>query len=212
MTFKYKKINKKILLLEFKTQYDMCMSMIRIQEFCENLKFKGRFFSLEEYMDYEAKASKEKCFTYLTDHCGFMLDNYQIYYWRSRFPKQDQREREVSVIETIKGAQMGNEFCVIALYSGKEFDSALRHELAHSFYFLYPGYRLKCKDLIKRLPQKIKKKNIAILRKEGYNISKKILYDELQAYLSVKDGLDIEPRKEFVKNFNSFKARTKIKI
>ena len=48
--------SQNIILAIFDTQYDLCSTLVRIQEFYESDsdKFRGKLFTLDEYMDYYA--------------------------------------------------------------------------------------------------------------------------------------------------------------
>ena len=50
-----RKVIPNVYCVTYDTQYDLCMSFVRIQEFYESPKFKGQYFTLEEYMDYWAE-------------------------------------------------------------------------------------------------------------------------------------------------------------
>ena len=40
-----------VYVLNFDTQYELCMSFVRMQEFYESPKFRGKTFELEEFID-----------------------------------------------------------------------------------------------------------------------------------------------------------------
>lgn len=64
MKIEIKHLYPKIYCLEFDTQYNLCMSMVRIQEFYESPEFAGKYFTLEEYIDYWSKNFGDGAFTY----------------------------------------------------------------------------------------------------------------------------------------------------
>ena len=41
-----------VYLMTYDTRYDLCMSFVRVQEFYESPEFKGRYFTLEEFIDW----------------------------------------------------------------------------------------------------------------------------------------------------------------
>ena len=99
------KIQDKILLphiyiLNFETQYELCMSFVRMQEFYESPKFKGKYFTLEQYMDYWSKEFGKGSFTYPSVWNGFNLPGKVLAEWRNACEdNQDvMREREHDIL------------------------------------------------------------------------------------------------------------------
>ena len=70
-----------IFVLTFDSQYDLCMSFLRIQEFYESPVYHGRYFTLEDYMDYWSKEYGQGSFNYLDVWNGFNVPGSVIKKW-----------------------------------------------------------------------------------------------------------------------------------
>ena len=216
-------------LLTFDTQYELCMSFVRMQEFYESPsnKFRGKYFTLEEYIDYWSLKFGKGSFTYPSVWSGFNIPGKVLLEWLRKFIGNfsDERGRETAVFKEI-GKLMDKEFgdrnpmpkClsnfdkiyVIAVHDqDDEVDSTkdiIAHETAHALYSLYPEYKDECDKLLKDMPKKeIKADSKALL---GMGYCKELLKDELQAYYSWKNDT-INVRSEFVNNFRAFKKGLK---
>jgi hypothetical protein len=91
-----------VYLFTFDSQYDLCMSFVRMQEFYESdsNKFRGKYFTLEKYMDYWSKKFGNGVFTYTKDWNGFNLPGKKLVEWLDVF-ERDQREREIILCDKI---------------------------------------------------------------------------------------------------------------
>src|SRR5271157_5489607 len=78
MNVKLIKIRPQVYHLIFKTRYEMCSTMMRLQEFYESpyKNVKGKYFTLEEYMDTYAKDFGN--FTYTEAWSGFNVPDVAI--------------------------------------------------------------------------------------------------------------------------------------
>ncbi|MEK7106247.1 MAG: ABC transporter ATP-binding protein, partial [Patescibacteria group bacterium] len=65
---------RSIYLVEAPTQYALASTFLRFQEHYESPKFRGQFFSLEEFMDWYAEEYGN--FTYYKDWTGFNIPSY----------------------------------------------------------------------------------------------------------------------------------------
>jgi len=223
MKIKSKIILPHIYLLTFKTQYELCMSFVRMQEFYESPsnKFRGKYFTLEEYMDYWSLEFGKGSFTYPSAWSGFNIPSSVFKEWRKVFFSNSSilaglRDREIAVVDEIDMLRsrekemriVGEEYYIIAVHNqNDEVDSTkdiIAHETAHALYSLYPEYKNSCKELLKGVPKKEIKADSKALLSMGY--SKETLKDELQAYYSWKnDTINVRP--EFVSNFREFKKK-----
>lgn len=200
-----------IYLLTFKTQYELCMSFVRMQEFYESPKFRGKYFTLEEYIDYWCKEFGNGSFTYPSVWNGFNLPSSVFENWRKRF--QDVRCKEsviLSKVDSLIGEEEWNKedkkYYIIAVNeeNKEKMESAIKHEIAHALYYLYPDYKKSCDKLLRTITKKKLRNDKKILFKMGY--CRATINDELQAYYSnPSDVIDASP--EFIVNMNSFKKR-----
>jgi hypothetical protein len=218
-----------VYLLKFKTQYDLCMSFIRMQEFYESQKFKGKYFTLEEYMDYWSKKFGKGSFTYTSVWNGFNLPGKIIWNWYEKFASIDLRDKEHNLICYIEDLLISeykghdaickdhyDDIYVIGVY-GHNSSLAIQHELAHAMYYLNEEYRKNCKKLLKQLSSDIYEECEKWLLDKGY--CKSVIKDELQAYFSVFQGQNtniedfcMKGRKEFKNNFDEFQKKMSEKI
>lgn len=221
------KIKAKILIphvyvLSFETQYELCMSFVRMQEFYESPKFRGKYFTLEQYMDHWSKEFGNGSFTYPAVWNGFNIPGNVIGQWMAMFKINEGlnlREREKNILKQIekllKKEKMNlmeediKRVYIIGTHKEEDDSKTIEHELAHAMYSLYPEYRNKCKKLLKSVPKeeyhKVKQKLIEM----GY--CNKMIDDETQAYFSTetlsKNGNVLSCRVEFIHNFNGFKEK-----
>jgi len=221
------KITSKILLphvysLNFDTRYDLCMSFVRIQEFYESPKFRGKYFTLEQYIDYWCKDFGKGSFTYPSVWGGFNVPGKVLNNWINKFQRRnnDVRDKENKIFEKIcvlmrkEGVTDYKKIYVIGTHSENKAcadEITINHELAHAMYSLYPKYKKSCKELINGLTKEQYEKFKDKLIKMGY--CNEVVDDELQAYFStglIGEGDDLFSGKpEFISNFQSFKNNLK---
>ena len=209
--------------LSFKTQYELCMSFVRIQEFYESPKFRNKYFTLEQYMDYWCKEFGNGSFTYPSVWEGFNVPGKILMRWWNKCESMEDnlREREEKLldvtVETMYKEQLDdmrdlNKIYIIASHSEDSKDEknkTIQHELAHAMYYLYPEYRKKCKELLKNISKEELKDVTKELLEMGY--CKEVIEDEMQAYfstetISLKNDV-LGSKVDFVHNFNGFKER-----
>jgi len=210
------------------------MSFVRIQEFYESPEFKGRHFSLEEYIDWwSLNMSKVKgTFDYPERWNGFNVPGKEILDWLFECDEEILRDKELDLIrrlakklnidigETKQGwglyLLLREELKSIYLIGchrqngDKYIKEVISHEVAHALYFLYPEYKESVQNLLAELDKDIdgkltKKCAVDWLIKRGYDES--VIDDEIQAYFSTGDELGI--MSDFVDNFNEFRKKTK---
>ena len=213
MKIKIEKLVPRVYVTTFDTQYALCMAFVRIQEFYESPKFKGKVFSLEEFMDYWSEEFGNGSFTYPSVWGGFNLPGSVILEWFGNFiaEKQEIRHKELELIKEIILAvgsieELSKSY-IIGVHSKSE-KASTEHELAHAIYHLYPEYKDSCDNLIEKLPKLVYAKSRAKLVMAGYGRS--VLDDEMQAYFSTsgKTQLDmIQGRKMFRDNFKNFQKK-----
>ena len=213
MDIKITKFMPKIYLLVFDTQYHLCMSMLRIQEFYESPKFKGKYFELEEFMEYWCENFGSKgAFDYPCVWRGFNFPGKTLGKWMAlcdkiRNPYRKCEEEVMNLIcdMVIKNKEKLNDVYIIATYEkNPEIHTTIDHEIAHAFYAFYPEYRKSCSMLLKKADKRKVDSAIEMLLRLGY--SKKFLKDEIQAYFSTYNtAKDLMPILDFCRNFEDFK-------
>ena len=169
-----------ILLLKADNQYELTSTFWRLQEYYESPKFRNKFPSIEEYMDWYA--AEYGNFTYFTDWCGFNVPGNIV---RKFFKDTPYHlfEKEFKMYELIKKYIEGDEkFYLLGVYTD---DATLDHEYSHAFYHLFPKYKKEQSGLLNRLSASYRSQIGKNILEKGYH--KSVLLDETIAYLSTND-------------------------
>jgi hypothetical protein len=219
MKIKYKIIVVKpnIFAVIIKEQYDRAMLFCRAKEYyeCPNKKFRGKAFSIWDYMQWYA--SDHNGFSYADDWSGFnipfdvILECYEKQHYKKQSylsewetPYDEYMYKILSKINKIKD---DNEKCYVI---GAEDTNGwtFQHEVCHGLWHTNPQYKKESMcvlNTIDRNDYAIFKKNLLAM---GY--TDKVIDDEIQAYLcfghnSEKfcDGVDIENCREYNRAFLS---------
>jgi len=165
-------------LAEFKTQYLLAATFMRLQEYYESplRGFCGRYFTHEQYMD--AYAAKYGNFTYTADWAGFNVPGNIVVRFFSLF--RDLSRKETALHEAMLPVmeRWGDRFYLVGSTSGDL--GTLKHEVAHAFYYLDPEYKREMDTITARWPQADSFRK-AVVRK-GYRSS--VVKDETQAYMA----------------------------
>jgi hypothetical protein len=166
-----------------------------MQEFYESQKFKGKYFTLEEFIDYWAKEFGHGSFDYPARWNGFNLPSTLIEKWYEvfEFSNEDIREREIELSDAIEELRCedidsAEKYYVIGVHKqcSKEVrQDVIEHETAHALYYLCPAYKKLASKLIKKLSKKDYEAAAKTLTKMGYG--KNVLKDEMQAYFSTQE-------------------------
>jgi hypothetical protein len=177
MKIKYtiKEVKKNVFAVVVPDSYDRCMLFLRVQEYYENPKYKGKNFDIWEFVKYY---SRNNIFRYAEEWDGF------------NFPYRVAEECYNNIIQydTPYDALMDKilgeinpkgEAYIIGVDSatGETYD----HELCHAEYYLNKEYKKEADRLIKSLPKELYatlKKN---LLRAGYH--RLVINDEIQAYM-----------------------------
>lgn len=217
MKYKIKEIHKGIFLVEFEKQYDLAMTFLRFQEFYEsaNPKFKGKGFTILEYMDWYSN-ERPGCngtFTYPTDWAGF---NVPLWVAGGTGPISDFNIYDQTMKDIINKIEKkhGNLDKKYILGTTKGNAKVLRHEIAHGLYYVYNFYKLDMDRLYSKLPKEVKSKLENEFKKMGYH--KSVWKDEAQAYISTgvsfkAPWLTEEMKKPFKQLYRKFTKDIKIK-
>lgn len=165
-------------LIEYRSNYLLAASFMRMQEYYESplRGFRGRHFTHEMFMD--AYAAKYGNFTYTSDWAGFNVPGSVVRRFFTLFRDLDRKETclHEAVLPMIE--QFGDAFYLIGSLPGDM--ETLKHEAAHSFYYLDQEYR-RAMDLITRGWRHASRFKETLV-KHGYNAS--VARDETQAYMA----------------------------
>ena len=202
--------------------YDRAMLFCRYQEYYESpyKKFRGKKFSWMEYMREYKIFWKKDVFTYPEDWSGYNIPSNILEGGIDAFYKETEYDvimNDVFFHCSIDSQNKNDgQRCDWYLIGASSKDlKTMDHEIAHGLYFTNNTYKKIVDVLIKNIKpthyDKLKKKLI----KMGYVNDKKIIDDEIQAFMStgLYNGLDTKElkkyEKEFKSNFKKFKNETK---
>jgi hypothetical protein len=214
---KVKEIKPRIYCVLVDDDYDRAMLFCRYQEFYESpyKEFRGKKFSWMEYMRFYKSAWKKRVFTYPEDWSGYNIPSNVLEKGVDTFYKETQYDEIMNDIYFYCGnnTQQKNSGTRCDWYligaSSKDLKT-LDHEIAHGLYYTNKAYKKSVDKLINNIKpshyEKLKKK----LTKMGYVDDKKIIDDEINAFMStgLYNGLDTKElkkyEKEFIRNFKKF--------
>jgi hypothetical protein len=197
--------------------YDRSMLFCRYQEFYESpfKKFRGNYFTWSQYMRHYKDHWKKNTFTYPIDWSGYNIPSHILQQAHHMFNGETEYDDIMNDIywycvgdtQNKNGGKHVDWYLIGA--SSKDLKT-MDHEIAHGLYFTNHEYKKLVSKLIKQIKpnhyEKLRKK----LVKMGYVDSKKIIDDEIQAFMStgLYNGLEIKElkkyEKDFVTNFKKF--------
>lgn len=182
--FKIKEIKANIFQFEFKNNYDMCMYFLRYQEYYESSssKFRGKKFEIFDFMKWYSLSYGKGSFTYPDDWNGFNIPGHIIFdVWQKEISDVNKYDEVmIRAWDHCDVKASGQKFYIIGTVKNDK--TAVEHEIAHGFFYLYPNYKKAMTKLVKSLDPKIRSTINAGLKKLGY--TPKVYIDETQAYLS----------------------------
>lgn len=171
----FKIINKNIIKFIFDSKKDLTNCFIRITEFYESPKYKGKYFTKEEFLKWYTKQYKS---SYYKDWNGFNFTSEIVSKFIRKF-RYNLTEEEGTLINFIMSSKAKY---IIGVYKRGGSDN---HELAHALFYTNKKYK---REMLKLLNSMKGFKTIFshYLMKMGYHTD--VLEDEKQAYLV--GGLD----------------------
>jgi len=200
---KFKKLANNIYQIEADTQYEICMTFIRLQEYYESPfeEIRECSFTLETYMDRYAKENGN--FTYTEDWNGFNVPGEAVRKFfnlnETDFMLNASWKEKWLLAQLIfhNVLRSSEEFYLLGTHKQEIEEDVLAHEYAHAFWHLDPEYRKAQEMLLNSLHPDKKKKIKFALKNEGYDES--VFWDEAQAYISTSCDQDLEEVFETVK-------------
>lgn len=181
--YKLTEVKPRIFFLDFKDSYDLAMHFIRYQEFYESPsnQFRGKKFKLLDFMDWYSKEYGSGVFTYPRDWAGFNIPDHIILDVNLQgIDDKNSYDEEMLSVHKKCAAKYPNESFYIIGAVGRKF--AMRHEIAHGFFYTQPEYKNKMTKLVKDLKPAFRKSVFKTLKEIGY--TPKVFIDECQAYLA----------------------------
>jgi hypothetical protein len=204
--FKISEVKPRIFFLDFKDSYNMSMHFLRYQEYYESpsSKFRDQSFAIVDFMEWYSKTYGNGVFTYPKDWSGFNIPGYVIKDVVSLRIK-DYNRYDLEMWRVFSRCAMkypDGQFYIVGAV-GK--NSAMKHEIAHGFFYTQSEYRKKMTKLVKTLKPSFRKKFFKILKTIGY--TPRVFIDECQAYLStgVSETFPLKLNGEDIPFINLFK-------
>ena len=178
-----RELAKNVFLVRLRTKRELAYTFVRFQEHYESPRFRGKVFSMKEYMDWyvreSPKGKKTGKFTYNLDWSGFNIPSYILEpFYKGRFNPLSSRER--ALLKLFKDRRK-KRFYVIGIFKRGKL-SILKHEIAHGLFYTNKEYR---KEVLRAL-RSVKKRHLRELEKylmsfQAYH--RDTWMDETHAYL-----------------------------
>lgn len=210
----------KIFAVYVKNDYDRAMLFCRYQEFYESpfKEIRGKHFSLEYYMWIYTKQRKNEVFTYPSDWSGYNIPSgvikkaLDIFYYQNTPSPYDTIMKDIYFRCENHPLKSDNPRSKWYLLGADIYKSqTMEHEIAHGLYYTNKKYKKFVQELISIIKPRDYSFLCKNLIKMGYANDKKILDDEIQAFLStglLKSFNTKEIKKytgNFQENFSSFR-------
>jgi len=193
MNIKYSlnEIYPRVFLVTMDNSYDLAMTFCRAQEFYESpyKEIRGKNFNMVEFQRLYTMRRGESCFTYPEDWCGFNIPSNAIWnlYYSSDIKDLNQYDAVFhKIIDKITCGSNNNEYRYYLIGAGTGDEKTKNHEIAHAFYYLHSPYKREMNKLIKEINKHSYNKIANFLINTGY--TKKVIDDEIQAYLATGDS------------------------
>lgn len=204
----------RIFAVSIKNDYDRAMLFCRYQEFYESpfKEIRGKHFSLEYYMWIYTKQRKSEVFTYPRDWSGYNIPSGSIekaldvfYYGNTPSPYDKIMSDIYFTCENypLKFDKPRAKWYLLGADSYKS--QTMDHEIAHGLYYTNKKYKKSVQELISSIKSRDYSFLCRNLVKMGYANDKKILDDEIQAFLStgLYKSFNTNEIKKYKGNFES---------
>jgi len=173
--------NSRLILLEFPTIKEMCLTMWRFQELFESPypEIKNKRFSADQFIDlYSDKMGHLSYFAYWD---GFNVPISIINLFKELYSFRERSNREIAVCDAVY--DLRDDGYVIAYVKGDT--STIKHELCHFFYATNQMYRSLVDRNVKNMSNSLRRRLYKGLKAHQY--SSEVFDDEINAYLTAFD-------------------------
>ena len=191
------KFKNQILFLNFKSQYDMCSSLIRLQEFYESSyeNIKGNVFELEDYMDTEAE--EEGSFDYFDQvlGCNIPSDVIRLFFKKFSGKLRDKEKFLYGLLKTLvpdfEEIDCKKFYLIAAFKDFKEddMDIVVKHEYCHALFYLNDDFRKEMTEAVEQIPEDFKNDFELVLYELNYHPD--VITDEFQAFLATSPPVEL---------------------
>ena len=167
---------------------ELGMAFLRLQEYYESVKFKGKIFSVEEFKAYWKKTKlgrKSGKFSYCQYFDGFNIPSKVLRpFYDGKFNPLTKLEKQI--LMQLKKIKEKKFYIIGTRNNGSQ--ELFKHELAHSLFHSNHSYKMRVKRVLKKLDKKSKMKLDRYLKDIDYHPA--VMEDERHAYLLAgKDDL-----------------------
>lgn len=128
--------HERILLVTASTPAELGRMFLRPQEFYESPRYRGRFFTHEQFKRYYKRHWGRGAFSYYRDFQGYNMPGEVFLDWQKAFASTETEEEQKLL--NLLGA-LPNRFYLIGALERDV--STVKHELSHAFYHLFRDYR-----------------------------------------------------------------------
>jgi len=177
--------------IRFSTQHLMNVSLLRMQEYAEDDYFKGKIFTLSEFVQRYVDINKKFDYYETVRGIGFPAETLIPFIEGDFDPLSKEELRMVDILEDKKGY-------IIGTYRNKE----IKHELAHGLFHTNESYRHKVLNIIRDLTTKERKPIEKFLRSVNYDRS--VWDTEINSYL-IERKFNTKQNKKLIKLFKQYK-------
>lgn len=183
-----------IYLIESKSRQDLAQMFMRFQEYYESPEFKGKIFSVDEFVHWYTQ--KYKAFTYTRDWYGFNIPASVLEPFRNgQFDPLT--SKETNLLKLCEKAD-ANSYIIGVTPNAEYFKETVKHEFIHGAFHVNHFYRDEVKACL--ADNSIKEVSLG-LKKMGYH--KDVFADETNTYVLVEP----ETIQEFVSISNTKRLR-----
>ncbi len=182
MKFKIKKIKPlKLWHVLFDKQIDMALSFLRIQEYCESPKFKGKDFELDEYIQWYSEKYKGPFDYHLEVGAHNIPGNAFDAFMCTYGPDLSNKESEVlDELWDMIDADDEPYYVIATCKSLPDHKGYFDHEFRHGLFYLLDDYRCDILTVLKKYETNRDVKKFRNALSKDYD--KKVLNDEVHAY------------------------------
>lgn len=166
---------------EYENRYTLGMSFVRMQEYYESPKFRGKIFDLEQYMDWYA--SERGHFTYTSDWSGYNIPGFVVKEFKEKF--SDFSRKENLLLKALEKDGFFDYKSYLIGSTSKEGRDVLGHELHHAVFYCVEEYRNAVTNVINEFGDSLDALRKFILSL-GY--CEEVLIDEINAFVTDGDN------------------------
>ena len=169
--------------IEFPSCEDMCVHMLRFQEYTDSPKYRGTIFTFDEFKEWYSKEFGNGKFTYYDDWSGFNIssDTLKVFYEGKFDPLSKEEKVILEKFKDIKG-----DFYIITTFENYKFNhETFPHEIAHAMFKFEPEYKKEVRATLKKKDFS----DIHKLFKEKWCYHSAVFEDETHAFLLTNEEL-----------------------